>query len=372
MAPTTVRSTLPQPEPRQPPALTLSFRFASLAISSALTSLARTGYLFSVFWALFNLSALVGGLTTFFYFGDSDSTGNTTLYVIFLAFVLLGAAATQLLVPPSQLVRPNSDPGSHLPLISGEPNTAHPVQDEQSDSDWLTEMKETLSLFGTRRMMFLSLIFFYTGYNQPYQLNTFGNRWFTEKTVGLEMIVFYMSEIVGGLYIGAMLDKSSGSKRLQRQAAKKCLLIFFLVTALSFALASLQEIPCAFSADDDCVTAIKYNDSKVLLPTAIYALWGFSDSQIQTYAYWLMGSLYENGATQARAVGFYKMIQSLGWTVGFALVPGDRMEPLVQLFCTAGVFVVGIGLAWFELPEEQAKVRRKSGDRGGRSVSGGR
>lgn len=63
-------------------------------------------------------------------------------------------------------------------------------------------MKATFALFGTRRMMLLSLIFFYTGYNQPYQLNTFGNRYFEKQTIGLEMIIFYFSEIIGGLYVG--------------------------------------------------------------------------------------------------------------------------------------------------------------------------
>lgn len=61
------------------------------------------GHLFSIFWALFNMSALVGGLLTFFFFGndegggdDDDSTdGSAVLYVVFLGFIVLGALATQ-------------------------------------------------------------------------------------------------------------------------------------------------------------------------------------------------------------------------------------------------------------------------------------
>ena len=190
---------------------------------------------------------------------------------------------------------------------------------------------------------------------------TFGNRFFTTKTVGLEMIIFYLSEILGGLYIGAVLDRPAGSERLQRSAAKKCLAIFFAVTAVSFALCAAVEKPCAFQAED-CVVKINYDSRDVVVPSVIYALWGFSDSQIQTYAYWLMGSLYEGGNEQARAVGFYKMVQSLGWTVGFALVPSERMEPITQMGCTAACFLVGSVLATFELPgEDQAARRSKSG-----------
>ena len=103
-------------------------------------------------------------------------------------------------------------------------------------------MAATIAMFRTKRMLFLSLIFFYTGYNQPYQLNTFGNRIFQKQTIGLEMIVFYVSEIIGGLYVGSMLDQSAGNKLDQRKASKKCLLLFFVVTSLSFILCYFQEV----------------------------------------------------------------------------------------------------------------------------------
>eukprot|EP00518_Triparma_eleuthera_P008779 CAMPEP_0182478344 /NCGR_PEP_ID=MMETSP1319-20130603/32348_1 /TAXON_ID=172717 /ORGANISM="Bolidomonas pacifica, Strain RCC208" /LENGTH=450 /DNA_ID=CAMNT_0024679671 /DNA_START=204 /DNA_END=1553 /DNA_ORIENTATION=- len=318
------------------------------------------GHLFSIFWALFNLSSLVGGLLTFFYFGtgsDADdddasnaSDGSTMLYVIFLAFILLGAAATQMLVTPKALKRRMGGLGerSDLPLLGAgrgdEEGVLAPTgsDDELSKENWVAEMKATFALFGTRRMMLLSLIFFYTGYNQPYQLNTFGNRYFEKQTIGLEMIIFYFSEIIGGLYVGSMLDKSAGDKVKQRHASKKCLCLFFVVTAASFILCYFQEIDCAFSSDDHCVQKIGYKDASAVRPSIIFALWGFSDSQIQTYSYWLMGTLYGSGVEQARAVGFYKMVQSLGWAIGFALVPTDVMEPIVQMGCTAACFLVGL------------------------------
>lgn len=128
---------------------------------------------------------------------------------------------------------------SDLPLLDKEVDSDDSTK-EISKENWLTEMGATIAMFGTRRMVFLSLIFFYTGYNQPYQLITFGNRIFQKQTIGLEMIIFYMSEIVGGLYVGSMLDKSAGNKQMQREASKKCLLMFFVVTSLSFVLCYFQ------------------------------------------------------------------------------------------------------------------------------------
>ena len=35
--------------------------------------------------------------------------------------------------------------------------------------------------------------------------------------------------------------------------------------------------------------------------------WGFSDSQIQAFVYWLIRVTYGSGPEQARAVGFFKV-----------------------------------------------------------------
>jgi len=83
---------------------------------------------------------------------------------------------------------------------------------------------------------------------------------------------------------------------------------------------------------------------------ALLELTQFNSAQIQTYSYWLMGVLYESGEEQARAVGFYKMVQSLGWMVGFAFMPHDMMEPIIQLGGTVICFLVGLVLCLKELP----------------------
>merc|ERR1712061_912699 len=84
-------------------------------------------------------------------------------------------------------------------------------------------------------------------------------------------------------------------------------------------------------------------------------LWGFSDSQIQSYAMWDIGVVHAgDGATQARAVGFYKMVQSAGWSIGFALSPTTRLAPLAQWTLTALVGISGTGLALTAIPNRTA------------------
>ena len=44
-------------------------------------------------------------------------------------------------------------------------------------------------------MALLSPFIFYQGFCQPYQLNTFGDRYFDKRTLALELIAFYASEV---------------------------------------------------------------------------------------------------------------------------------------------------------------------------------
>ena len=93
----------------------------------------------------------------------------------------------------------------------------------------------------------------------------------------------------------------------------------------------------------------------------VCALWGLSDSQVQAYAYWLMRQLFADGPEQSRAVGFYKMVQSLGWCAGFALVPSKRMPPIVQMALTFASALIGIALAFLRLPSDRPAKGGRAG-----------
>ena len=80
---------------------------------------------------------------------------------------------------------------------------------------------------------------------------------------------------------------------------------------------------------------------------------------MQTYSYWLMKQLFgDDGSQLARAVGFYKMVQSLGWCVGFALTPTSRLPPLLQCVVTAASAAAGTALALRVLPAARAADSR--------------
>uniref|UniRef100_A0A7S2WEB7 Major facilitator superfamily (MFS) profile domain-containing protein n=1 Tax=Rhizochromulina marina TaxID=1034831 RepID=A0A7S2WEB7_9STRA len=295
-----------------------------------------SGRIFAIFWSIFNLSAVLGGILLFAYFLSTSSSGDWSLYAVFLGLILTGACGTLMLLPPEKVKR-----GKEEPLLTEdlEPSSAVVVEAEISTLPWWEELVETLKLFRTEYMARLFIIFFYTGFNQPYQLVTFGNRFFTESTLGLMLSLFYTFELIGAYVSARIVDGSPG-----RQAAVRGYSLFFLVTTLGYICALWLESQEAHHPED----IDNRGTVALVLPGALaMAFWGFSDSQIQALAYWQLGQEYSTGTDQSRAVGFYKMVQSAGWCLGFALSPTKRLAPILQLTATAACYIVGVALVRF-------------------------
>ena len=327
----------------------------------------QSGRLMGIFWAVFQGSAIVGGFISFFFYSESPNGGSVGLYIIFLVLIVLGALSTQLLLPPGVLlvtsITPDKDndnihsfpagettsllPGSSsgLSLASVDAQPVDVVSGLSESSSWFEQGRKTLRLFWTRRMLILCTLFFYTGFNQPYQQATFSNRFFSKRTIGLEMIVFHVWEIVGAIYVGHALDRDPMKRT---QLAVQCLFLFIVVNTCGNLLAWYQEEKETSLIKG--LVPVDITDPRSLLPSLAMACWGFADSQIQVYVYWLLGTLYETGDDHAHAVGLYKCIQSLGVSIGFCLTPLTRLSALGQLTLSSVVYVVGTLLAFLQLP----------------------
>ncbi|KAJ8601234.1 hypothetical protein CTAYLR_003236 [Chrysophaeum taylorii] len=285
-----------------------------LMLDIAAADTREVGAHFAVFWALFNASAIAGGLGTFFYLSDA-SGGNAALFVAFTAFIMAGGLATSWL------------------------------EDAKDACDYearFSEARKTLRLFSTKKAATLAPLFWYSGFNQPYQLNGFGDRAFHPRIVGLQLAVFYAAAVLAGVCAGRTLDARG---RPPRAGAVRGLEIFAATATPAFVLAAYVEraltIPVGF-ADPPL---------DWLAPTLAFALWGFSDSYVQAYCYWVIDKLYaHSGPETSRAVGLYKFVQSAGWCAGYALLPPRRCPYAAQLALVAASFVFGTLLALFELP----------------------
>jgi hypothetical protein len=160
-------------------------------------------------------------------------------------------------------------------------------------------------------------------------------------------------EILGAIIVGRFLDDDGVDGKLQshsirkRTRAKLCLCSFFVINSLGNILAALQEKNAMLALSP---IAHDISSVSVIRPSMSFVCWGFADAQIQVYSYWLIGGFYNTGHDHARAVGFYKLVQSLGTSIGFYLIPVSRLGQMSQLLVSSVVFIAGTGLALTQLP----------------------
>ncbi len=157
-------------------------------------------------------------------------------------------------------------------------------------------------------------------------------------------------EILGAIVIGRFLDDdksgesySPGKSLSKKTRAQLCLGSFIIINSIGNILAAIQEYNAIRAL---APTAHDILSLSVVPPSMAFACWGFADAQIQVYCYWLLGGFYNSGHDHARAVGLYKLAQSLGTSIGFFLIPVSRLGELSQLLCSSLVFVVGTGLSF--------------------------
>lgn len=160
-------------------------------------------------------------------------------------------------------------------------------------------------------------------------------------------------EILGAIVVGRFLDDDKTDERCSSQGlckktrAKICIVSFFVINSLGNVLAATQEYNAKLT-----LSPIAHDIASigVVPPSLAFCCWGFADAQIQVYSYWLVGGFYESGHDHARVVGFYKLVQSLGTSIGFYLIPVSRLGQEAQLFISSLLFVIGTGLAFTQLP----------------------
>ncbi|KAF4676689.1 DUF895 domain membrane protein [Perkinsus chesapeaki] len=267
----------------------------------------RKGYYISVFWAIFNLGGVIGGLLAFALnshtSSDSPSSANTASYFVFVGVMLLGVVIAAVgLVSPSKVVREDGFTVTVQPCMS-------PGK----------EILGALSVSFDKNMLLLSLLFFSSNYFYTYIFNAFNGVLFTVRTRGLNSAIFWLSQMLGAWLLGLVLDSSKRKVRSRSRSGYWCTAGS---TTLAFILGAYVQY-CyrgGYDRDDDIRKLIDVTNGDYWLPCLSVIAYGFMAASIQVYSYWLIGILGSTDATlAARYSGFYKGIQSLGATLGWTL-----------------------------------------------------
>ncbi|KAF4654565.1 DUF895 domain membrane protein [Perkinsus olseni] len=268
----------------------------------------RKGLYISVFWIIFNLGGVIGGLLAFALNFDSSedepTSANAASYFSFVGIMLFGAIVAFLgLVSPEKVVREDGLPVTVQPCLS-------PAK----------EFLGALSVSVDKNMLLLSLLFFSSNYFYTYIFNAFNGVLFTVRTRGLNSAIFWLSQIVGAWLLGLVLDASRLKVRSRSRNGFWCTTI---ATTLSFLLGGYVQYFHRGGYrrdDDDNRDLIDVTNGDYWLPCLTIIGYGIMATCVQVYSYWLLGILGSGDATlAARYSGFYKGMQSLGATLGWVL-----------------------------------------------------
>lgn len=303
------------------------------------------GQVFAIFWSLYRCASISGGILTFTYFSQhADTQGSVGLYVIFLACIVLGALATLLLKDPKEVRAagglPEPEDATWTEASRARDDAEAEDPETEAVSTWMSEMSETLRFYSSTPMLLMAMMFWTSGGNEPFILSGFTARWFEARTTGMEMVIYFSCSVLGSIATGQLLDGFAKRNRT-RFGALTTLMLATTVHLTAFILAffvEYQHVPVGFDG-------FSLSDPHVILPTVAFALWGLSDAMINSFLYWMIGLLYESGPDKARAIGWFKFLNSAAHVVGYAILPTHRVSAMVQLWYNIISYCIGATLA---------------------------
>ncbi|KIM34051.1 hypothetical protein M408DRAFT_325579 [Serendipita vermifera MAFF 305830] len=300
----------------------------------------KKGWYISICWAIFNMGAVIGAATSL---GQNiNSTSNHVgagTYIGFLVLTLIGSTLPLFMADPKKMYRVD---GTRI-LIARNPT-------------WKAEFFSIfLALWTDPWIALLLPMFWASNWFYTWQFNNYNAALFDIGGRSVNSFVYWLSQIVGSILIGLLLD-TKGLKRRTRA---------FLGWGILLALVFIVHIWAYFYQRDysrESVAAegfqlINIHDSSYPAHIWLYIFCGLMDSMWQTAAYWMIGSMSNDPAKLAHFAGLYKSIQSAGGAVAWRL---DALKtPYMNLFISTWVLLT-VGLL-FALPMLIVRVKEHTG-----------
>lgn len=254
------------------------------------------GHFFAIFWAIFNMGAVIGSLILL---GQNiDVTANATVgdgtYIGFIILMFLGAVIAMLLCNADDIVR---DDGTRVIL--------------KKNPTWQSEI---YGLWETLRfepfVILLFPMFFSSNWFYVYQFNALNGSYFNTRTKALNSCLYWTMQIISAWIFGYLLDLEN----IRRTVRAKVLYVVLFV--LTFAIWGggyvVERMYTRESIALDSFVAKDWTHDGYVGLMFLYMFYGFYDAAWQASIYWYMGSLSNSGRRSANFVGFYKGIQSVG------------------------------------------------------------
>ncbi|XP_057439120.1 UNC93-like protein 1 [Lotus japonicus] len=279
------------------------------AIMTSYPPVNRKGTYISIFWSIFNMGGVIGGLIPFilnYHRGDSAATVNDGTYIGFMVFMSLGAVLSLTILPASKVVRDDGTRCTNM-LYS---NVA-------------TECVEILKLFYNNKMLLMLPAAWASNFFYTYQFNHVNKTQFNLRTRGLNNVFYWGAQMLGSVGIGYIMDFSFKSR------SKRGIVGIGVVAILGSAIwgAALAN---QIKHQKGEILDFKDSGSGFAGPFVLYFSFGLLDAMFQSMVYWVIGALANDSEVLSRYTGFYKGIQSAGAAVA-RQIDNHNVSPMSQL-----------------------------------------
>lgn len=259
-------------------------------------------YMF-IFWAIFNLGGVIGSLIPL---GQNmHSTAGTVTdgtYVGFLILTIIGFILAFFLMPVSKVRRTDGTKVIY-----------------QKHPSFISEMKELIVLMYKEPFIVLLFpLFFSSNWFYTYEQSDFNvANSFTTRTRALNSCLFWMMQMIGSYLIGAVLDfKASKISRKTRGLVGWG--VIFVLTNLIWGIGWIWTK--SHQRGVVVEPTIDFSDgSRYVGPMFMYMFYGFYDSILQCFSYWVMGAITNSARKAAIYAGYYKGLQSAGAAIAWSL-----------------------------------------------------
>ncbi|KAL1290594.1 hypothetical protein HN51_059240 [Arachis hypogaea] len=268
------------------------------AIMTSYPPVNRKGTYISIFWSIFNMGGVIGGLIPFilnYHRGGDDAVSvNDGTYIGFMAFMSVGTVLSLAILPARKVVR---DDGTRCT------NMLY--------SNVGTEAIEIAKLFYNWKMLLMVPASWCSNFFYTYQFNHVNKTMFTLRTRGLNNVFYWGAQMLGSVGIGYVMDFSFKSRR--KRGLVGILVVSVLGTGIwAGALANQIKTPPK-------ILDFKDSGDSFAGPFVLYFSFGLLDAMFQSMVYWVIGALANDSEILSRYTGFYKGIQSAGAAVAWQI-----------------------------------------------------
>lgn len=241
----------------------------------------RKGTYISLFWSIFNMGGVIGGLIPFVlnYHRTEAVSVNDGTYIAFMCFMFVGALLSLAILPPSRVIRNDGTRCTNIKY-----------------SNVSTEAVEIAKLFLNWKMLLIvpaawSSNFFYT-----YQFNHVNGDLFNLRTRGLNNVFYWGAQMLGSIGIGYLMDFSFQSRKARGFAG------IGVVAVLGTAIWGGGLANQLHFSSNDLPEKLDFKDSGVDFagPFVLYFSYGLLDAIFQSMVYWIIGALADDSEILSR------------------------------------------------------------------------